>query len=164
MREEHRGRLLPHQVEAALRAGSSRSHRHHVSIQDANESTTAVFKPNERALVQSQEDLLVQSSLRRSTTLAVPNGNVDLERVLASIAALKSSPLIFLEAARIAEFAMSKRIPAISLFRVFPEAGGLMSYGPDIADLYRRCGVYAGRVLRGAKTSELPIERPARFF
>jgi len=59
---------------------------------------------------------------------------------------------------------MSKRIPAISLFRVFPEAGGLMSHGPDIADLYRRCGVYAGRVLRGAKTSELPIERPARFF
>lgn len=75
-----------------------------------------------------------------------------------------SSPLIFLEAPRIAAFAMSKRIPAISLFRVFPEAGGLMSYGPDIADLYRRCGVYAGRILSGAKTSELPIERPTRFF
>jgi putative ABC transport system substrate-binding protein len=75
-----------------------------------------------------------------------------------------SSPLIFLEATRIAEFAMSKRIPAISLFRAFPEAGGLMSCGPDIADLYRRCGVYAGRVLSGAKTGELPIERPARFF
>jgi putative ABC transport system substrate-binding protein len=55
-----------------------------------------------------------------------------------------SSPLIFLEAPHVADFAMSKRIPAISLFRVFPEAGGLMSYGPDIADLFRRC-VTAGR-------------------
>ena len=59
---------------------------------------------------------------------------------------------------------MSKRIPAISLFRAFPDAGGFMSYGPDIGDLYRRCGVYAGKILTGAKTSALPIERPTRFF
>jgi ABC-type uncharacterized transport system substrate-binding protein len=75
-----------------------------------------------------------------------------------------SSPLIFLEAPRIADFSTSNRIPAISLFRAFSEAGGLMSYGPDIGDLYRRCGVYGGRILNGDKASDLPIERPARFF
>lgn len=75
-----------------------------------------------------------------------------------------SSPLIFLQAKRIADFAVKNRFPAISLFSVFPESGGLMSYGPDIGDLYRRCGVYVARILRGAKVGELPIERPARFL
>ena len=75
-----------------------------------------------------------------------------------------SSPLIFLEAKSIADFALKNRLPAISLFRVFPDSNGLMSYGPDIADLYRRCGVYVAKVLKGAKVSELPIERPARFM
>lgn len=44
------------------------------------------------------------------------------------------------------------------------KAGGLMSYGPDIADLYRRCGLYVARVLKGARVGERPIERPARFL
>jgi putative ABC transport system substrate-binding protein len=75
-----------------------------------------------------------------------------------------SSPLIFLAAKRIAEFAVKKRLPAISLFAAFPESGGLMSYGPDIPDLYRRSGVYVARILKGATVGELPIERPAHFL
>ena len=42
-------------------------------------------------------------------------------------------------------------------------AGGLISYGPDLPDLFRRCGIYAGRILGGTKPADLPIERPARF-
>ena len=75
-----------------------------------------------------------------------------------------SSPLMFLEAKRIAAFAVKNHLPAISLFSVFPESGGLVSYGPDIADLYRRSGIYVGRVLSGTKIGDLPIERPARFL
>ena len=75
-----------------------------------------------------------------------------------------SSPLIFLQAKLISDFALKNGLPAISLFRVFPDSGGLMSYGPDIADLYRRCGVYVAMVLKGAKVGELPIERPTRFM
>jgi putative ABC transport system substrate-binding protein len=43
------------------------------------------------------------------------------------------------------------------------DAGGLVSYGPDLPDMSRRCGVYVGRILGGTKPAELPIERPARF-
>lgn len=75
-----------------------------------------------------------------------------------------SSPLIFLQSKQTAEFALRNHIPAISLFAAFAEAGGLISYGPNVGDLYRRCGVYAAKVLKGAKPSELPIERPTRFI
>jgi putative ABC transport system substrate-binding protein len=94
----------------------------------------------------------------------VPAALARLARARVAALVQLSSPLVFLEAARIAAFTAAERLPAISLFRVFPDAGGLMSYGPDIADLYRRCGVYAGRILAGAKPGELPIERPSRFF
>ncbi len=43
------------------------------------------------------------------------------------------------------------------------DAGGLISYGPDLPDMFRRCGGYAGRILGGTKPADLPIERPARF-
>jgi putative ABC transport system substrate-binding protein len=42
-------------------------------------------------------------------------------------------------------------------------AGGLISYGPDLPDMFRRCGVYMGRILDGTKPADLPIERPTRF-
>ena len=43
------------------------------------------------------------------------------------------------------------------------DAGGLISYGPDLPDMFRRCGEFVGRILGGAKPSELPVERPVRF-
>ena len=49
------------------------------------------------------------------------------------------------------------------LYRAHVDAGGLISYGPDLPDMFRRCGEYVGRILGGAKPSELPVERPVRF-
>ena len=73
------------------------------------------------------------------------------------------SPLIRQGAPRIAEILSSRRIPAISQFRTYPDGGGLMSYGPDLAHLYRRVGSQVARVLRGTRPAELPIERPTKF-
>jgi putative ABC transport system substrate-binding protein len=56
-----------------------------------------------------------------------------------------------------------KRLPLISLFSEFPKNGGLIAYGPNVADIYRRCGEYVAKVLHGAKPSDLPIQRPERF-
>ena len=74
-----------------------------------------------------------------------------------------SNPLTLAYRTRIAEVAAKARLPTIYLYRQHVTAGGLLSYGPDLPDMFRRCGVYVGRILGGTKPADLPIERPARF-
>jgi len=74
-----------------------------------------------------------------------------------------SSPLINGERLHIVELALKNRLPTISLFTGFPKSGALMAYGPNLPDMYRRAAIYVDRVLKGAKVSDLPIERPSRF-
>jgi putative ABC transport system substrate-binding protein len=64
---------------------------------------------------------------------------------------------------RIADFAASNRLPTISDSERFPEAGGLISYGVDLRDLYRRAAVYVDKILKGAKPADLPVEQPMKF-
>jgi putative ABC transport system substrate-binding protein len=61
------------------------------------------------------------------------------------------------------EFAAKNRLPAVAPYREFPLAGGLMSYGPSLAELYRRAAGYVAKILRGAKPGDLPIEQPTKF-
>jgi putative ABC transport system substrate-binding protein len=74
-----------------------------------------------------------------------------------------SSPVVFRNRARIATLARQKRLPTVSLFTEFAEAGGLLTYGPSLRESFRRCGVYVARVLSGAKPADLPIDRPEKF-
>ena len=76
---------------------------------------------------------------------------------------LLSSPLVFLSSKKISELALAKRLPLISLFDEFPKTGGLLAYGPNVGEMYKRCGSYVGRILGGAKPSDLPIQRPEKF-
>ncbi|HSF06964.1 MAG TPA: ABC transporter substrate-binding protein [Methylomirabilota bacterium] len=64
---------------------------------------------------------------------------------------------------RAVEFAVSNRIPAIYETRLFVEAGGLMSYGVNMHEHYRRAAVYVDRILKGARAGDLPVEQPTRF-
>ena len=64
---------------------------------------------------------------------------------------------------RIIAFAAKHRIPAIYQFREYAAAGGLISYGPGIADSYRQAGVYVGRILKGAKPADLPVTQATKF-
>jgi putative tryptophan/tyrosine transport system substrate-binding protein len=73
------------------------------------------------------------------------------------------SPLIRQAGTRTGEMLSTRRIPGISQFRTFPDGGGLISYGPDLIYLYRRVGPIVGRILRGARPADLPIERPTKF-
>jgi len=76
-----------------------------------------------------------------------------------------SSPVVGATAnsKHIAVFTTSNRLPAISPFRSFAEAGGLMSYGPNILDVYRDTSTFADKILKGAKPSDLPIEPPSKY-
>ena len=73
------------------------------------------------------------------------------------------SPLIRQAGPRVAEILSTHRVPGISQFRTFPDGGGLMSYGPDLIQLYRRTGPYISKILHGARPADLPIERPTKF-
>ena len=55
------------------------------------------------------------------------------------------------------------RIPAIGRFREFADAGGLISYGPDLVDINRQLGVYAAKILSGARPADLPVQQPTKF-
>jgi putative tryptophan/tyrosine transport system substrate-binding protein len=94
----------------------------------------------------------------------------DFERVLEAARTkhveagiLLSSPLVFFSSKLIGELAIAKRLPLISLFGDFPKAGGFIAYGPNMGDIFRRCGDYVAKILRGAKPSDLPVQRPERF-
>jgi putative ABC transport system substrate-binding protein len=66
-------------------------------------------------------------------------------------------------APRVTALAAEHRLPAIYLFRLFATNGGLISYGPDLADLFIRAGGYVDKILKGAKPSDLPVELPTKF-
>ena len=65
--------------------------------------------------------------------------------------------------AEITTLAARYRLPAIYAYRVFAELGGLLSYGSDLTDNFRRAATYADRILKGVKPSELPVQAPVKF-
>jgi putative ABC transport system substrate-binding protein len=76
---------------------------------------------------------------------------------------ITTNPFFHTRRVQLAQLAAFYRIPAVYPLRDYAEAGGLMSYGPDPVDGYRQAGIYAGRLLRGAKPAELPVLRVSKF-
>jgi putative ABC transport system substrate-binding protein len=63
----------------------------------------------------------------------------------------------------ITDLAIKYRLPAIYQEQEFVDVGGLMSYGPDFPDLYRRAAYFVDKILKGAKPADLPVEQPTKF-
>jgi putative ABC transport system substrate-binding protein len=76
---------------------------------------------------------------------------------------VSASPLLTTNRIRINTLALGVRLPTIHGFREYTVAGGLMSYGPNFPDLFRRAAEYVDKILRGAKPSDLPVEQPTKF-
>jgi putative ABC transport system substrate-binding protein len=74
-----------------------------------------------------------------------------------------SSPQSRQVSKRVAEFALKNRLPAISMFRRFADAGGLMGYGPNLAVFFRRSATYVHRILQGANPADLPVKQPTKL-
>jgi putative ABC transport system substrate-binding protein len=97
-------------------------------------------------------------------------GPEDFDRAFAAMrqghagALLVISDLVYLpHRARLAQLAIKSRLPTMFAFRWDVEAGGLMSYGPNAAEMVRRAATYVDKILRGAKPADLPVEEPTKF-
>jgi putative ABC transport system substrate-binding protein len=97
---------------------------------------------------------------------------LDLENAFASVSTRRADGLMVLEhltsaagwgRGEIVTFALARRLPTIAAYGEFATAGGLMSYGPDLPDVYERAAGYVVKILAGANPSELPVEEPTRF-
>jgi putative ABC transport system substrate-binding protein len=99
--------------------------------------------------------------VRDSRELEQALETMDRERPDALV--LLADPLTISQRLRIVEYAAKERLPAIYEISQFADAGGLMSYGPNVDDLVRRAATYVDKILKGAKPADLPIEQPTKF-
>jgi putative ABC transport system substrate-binding protein len=119
---------------------------------------------------QMQEIEAATRTINRKLFVAKASKDGELDAALASL--LQQRVGAFLVAAdpyfdtrrgRIIAFAAENKLPAMYQFREFALDGGLISYGPRLTDSYRQGGIYAGRILRGAKPGDLPVLQPTKF-
>jgi putative ABC transport system substrate-binding protein len=87
----------------------------------------------------------------------------DMTRERADAVLFLSTPLYTAGARRLADLALAHKLPSIYAPREHVEVGGLMSYGPDRADLWRRGAIYVDKILKGEKPAEMPVEQPTKF-
>ena len=130
-----------------------------------------IYNPDNPASV-----LALQETQRWATELKVRlephkfRGPQDFEHVFGAIAGKRpdalmttADPLIASYSARIVDFAAKNRLLSMYPTRDFLDAGGLMFYGGSVPEMYRRAAVYVGRILKGAKPADLPVEQPTKF-
>ena len=95
----------------------------------------------------------------------------DFDKIFAAISAERQDglympargPLISANEKRIADFALKSRLPSVYSYGAGVDAGGLMYYGADLTEIYRRAATYVDKILRGAKPTDLPVEQPTKF-
>jgi putative ABC transport system substrate-binding protein len=86
-----------------------------------------------------------------------------MRRGRAQALVLTADSLHFSLRRRVIDFAAKARLPAVYAYREFVEAGGLIAYGPNFVDLYRRAALFIDKILKGAKPADLPVEQPTKF-
>jgi putative ABC transport system substrate-binding protein len=87
----------------------------------------------------------------------------DMTRARAGALIVLGSSMFFTERRRLVDLAAKNRLPAVYSARDSVDAGGLMAYGPNLADMFRRAATYVDKILKGAKPGDLPVEQPTKF-
>jgi len=101
--------------------------------------------------------------LEASDPAGIEKAFLSLAKVKPDALLVGSDPVFDVHRDRLVALVAEAAVPAIFQFRDFAVAGGLMSYDPDIVDAHRLAGIYAGRVLKGEKAAELPIQQPIKY-
>ena len=115
------------------------------------------LEPAARALGQT----IVWAHARTPQDLKAAFATIEKERINALY--VEGAPVAFRHVSDIVDLAAKLKLPSIYEFREGPEAGGLISYGSNLADTFRRAAAYVDKILKGAKPGELPIEQPTKF-
>jgi putative tryptophan/tyrosine transport system substrate-binding protein len=103
---------------------------------------------------------VVNSEIRRSEDITPA---IEALKGRADAIYVQADPLMNTNRVRISTLALGARLPTLGGIREYVEAGGLMSYGPNFPDLFRRAAEYVDKILRGAKPDDLPVEQPTKF-
>jgi putative ABC transport system substrate-binding protein len=97
-------------------------------------------------------------------------GHADFDRAFSEMTRARAGAVTVLgsvafanERRRLVDLAAKNRLPVVYMERDYVDAGGLMSYGPNVADLFRRAATYVDKILKGAKPGDLPVEQPTKF-
>jgi putative tryptophan/tyrosine transport system substrate-binding protein len=87
----------------------------------------------------------------------------DMTKARAGALTLLATPMFISERRRLVDLAAKNRLPTVYSFREFVDAGGLMAYGANLADSFRRAATYVDKILKGTKPGDLPVEQPTKF-
>ena len=117
----------------------------------------------EEVQIAAQATNLQILALRASTDREIDEAFDTLMKQRIAALSVASDPFFDTRRDKLIGLAARYAVPAIYQFREYPAAGGLISYGIDIANVYRQIGIYVGRILKGAKPAELPVMQPTKF-
>jgi putative ABC transport system substrate-binding protein len=122
------------------------------------------------ALAEAHDMQAAAHSLGLQLTVLDASTEGEIDAVFASLGRQKADavlittdPFLYGQREKIAQLAARYKIPTLHALREFVDAGGLMSYGPNINNGYRQAGIYVGRILKGGKVAELPVVQPTKF-
>ena len=129
-----------------------------------NPAEPTIFAANLRDVEAAAGAMGLQLRVLNASTIA------DIDAAFATFASerpdalfISSGPFFHTRSVQLAQLAARYAVPAIHDLRSYPEVGGLMSYGTDLAEMYRQVGVYTGSILKGAKPSDLPVIQSTKF-
>jgi putative tryptophan/tyrosine transport system substrate-binding protein len=125
------------------------------------DSATARMMPAIQTAAQSSGVELITADVRDQ--LEIDHAYEAFARASVNGVITMPDPLFTIYRDRIIALAAQRRLPAMYYFRFFATSGGLMSYGPDTADIYERAASYTDRILKGARPGDLPIQQPTKF-
>ena len=126
-----------------------------------NSPTYSSVLKNTQAAAQKAGLFVIPIEARNPNETEIAFAELSKEQVDAVMVA--SDAVFFGQRQRIAALALRSRIPTMFSLREYAEAGGLMSYGEDLADFFRRAASFVDKIFKGAKPGDLPIEQPTKF-